>query len=126
MARRQPNYRLVKIHRSYTVGEIADVLGRHKNTEREWINCGLPTIDQNRPTMIRGENLVAFLRARRAQRKQSCQIGQMYCFRCRSPRFHLPRLQLPDASLHRHGQTRRIFRKIGRYVSTSTATPRGD
>jgi hypothetical protein len=35
---RYPNYRLVKIHRNYTVEEIARLLKVHKNTVRGWIN----------------------------------------------------------------------------------------
>jgi len=37
MARGQPNHRLIKIHRSYTIGKIADLLRRRGNTVREWI-----------------------------------------------------------------------------------------
>jgi hypothetical protein len=60
MARRQPNHRLVKIHRTYTVNEIADRLHHHKNTVREWIRNGLPTIDGKRPTLIRGNSSTSF------------------------------------------------------------------
>ena len=51
MAKRHPNYRLVKIHRSYTVEEAAGSLGVHKNTVREWVKVGLPTSD-GAPTSI--------------------------------------------------------------------------
>ena len=37
MGKRHPNPRLIKIHRSYTVEEIAAVLGVHRNTVRQWI-----------------------------------------------------------------------------------------
>ena len=42
MPRRGPNYRLVKIHRNYTVEEAARMFGIHKNTVRAWIEAGLP------------------------------------------------------------------------------------
>jgi hypothetical protein len=35
MKKRHPNYRKVKIHRSYTVEETASLFGNHKNTVRE-------------------------------------------------------------------------------------------
>ena len=57
---RRPNQRLVKIHRSYTVEEIAR-LNVHKNTIRGWIRGGLPTIDARRPTLITGSDLRRFL-----------------------------------------------------------------
>jgi excisionase family DNA binding protein len=87
MGKRHPNYRRVKIHRSYAVEQAARRLGVHKNTVRAWIKVGLPTIDDRRPILIRGSDLIAFLRARRARKKRPCSPGQMYCFRCRAPKF---------------------------------------
>ena len=87
MSKRHPNHRLVKIHRNYTVEEAARLLSIHKNTARQWIRSGLPTIDDKRPILIRGRELIAFLKIRRAGRKQPCQAGQMYCVRCHSPQF---------------------------------------
>ena len=86
MGQRQANYRRVKIHRSYTVEEIARLFGIHKNTVRAWVKDGLPTCDQKRPTLILGRHLVAFLQDRRARRKRPCRLGEMYCLRCRAPR----------------------------------------
>jgi hypothetical protein len=87
VANRRPNHRLVKIHRSYTVEDIALLFGAHKNTVRQWIKAGLPTIDDRRPMLILGRELTAFLQARQARRKRPCRPGQMYCVRCRSPQF---------------------------------------
>jgi hypothetical protein len=87
MAKRRPNHRLVKIHRNYTVEEIASLLGVHKNTVRGWIKVGLPTSDHRRPTLVLGHQLAAFLQARRAKGKQPCQPEEIYCVRCRTPRF---------------------------------------
>jgi len=87
-ARKHPlNHRLVKMRHTYTVGEIAHLLAIHKNTVREWIKAGLPIIDDRRPILILGSDLIAFLRARRARKKRPCGPGQMYCFRCRAPKF---------------------------------------
>lgn len=86
MAKRTPNHRLVKIHRSYTVEEIARLFGHHKNTVRHWIREGLPTLDDRRPMLLLGRDLVFFLKARRAKNKQTCGPGELYCVRCRSPK----------------------------------------
>ena len=67
MAKRHPNHRHVKIHRSYTVEEIAKMLGKHKNTVRIWVKDGLPTIDDKRPMLILGHDLVEFIKKRRTK-----------------------------------------------------------
>jgi len=85
--RRGPNPQLVKIHRSYAVEEVARLLSVHKNTVRAWALRGLPVNDCRRPHLIYGEDLARFLRAERRRRKQPCGPGQMYCLRCRAPRF---------------------------------------
>src|SRR5216683_7791116 len=91
MGARHPNPRLVKIHRNYTVEEIALRFGVHKNTVREWVKRGLPTVaDKKRPMLILGADLAAFLQARRAKNKRTCQAGEIYCVRCRSPKARQP------------------------------------
>jgi hypothetical protein len=86
MAARYPNPNLVKIHRNYTVEEVATLCDKHKNTVREWIKQGLPVCDDRRPTLILGRELVAFLKARRTETKQTCEPGEIYCVKCRVPR----------------------------------------
>ena len=41
---RRLNPRRVKIHRCYTVEEVAKLFGAHKNTVRGWLKAGLPRI----------------------------------------------------------------------------------
>lgn len=86
MGKRHPNHRRVKIHRSYTVEEIAGLFEIHKNTVRNWLKNGLTAIDNNRPTLILGNDLVEFLKKRRTKNKQACKPGEFYCVRCRRPR----------------------------------------
>ena len=85
MGKRHPNPRLAKIHRNYTVDEVADLFGIHRNTVREWVKRGLPTSDDRRPMLILGRELMTFLQAKRAKNKQTCQPGEIYCVRCRVP-----------------------------------------
>jgi hypothetical protein len=86
MRKRRPNYRLVKIHRNYTVEEIARLFGTHKNTVRAWVKAGLPTCDGKRPILILGCELAGYLKARRSKNKRPCQPGEIYCVRCRAPK----------------------------------------
>ncbi len=86
MRKRRANHRLVKIHRSYSVEEVARLFGTHKNTVRAWVKAGLPTCDSKRPTLILGSELAAYLKARRMRNKRPCQPGEIYCVRCRAPK----------------------------------------
>lgn len=84
MGKRHPNYRLAKIHRTYTVEEATNLFGVHRNTVRQWIKRGLPTVDDRRPVLILGRDLAALLYARLMKSKRPCQPGEIYCVRCRA------------------------------------------
>jgi hypothetical protein len=86
MRKRRPNHRLVKIHRSYTVEEVAHLFGTHKNTVRAWVKAALPTCDSKRPMLILGRDLAAYLQVRQTRNKRPCQPGEVYCVRCRAPK----------------------------------------
>ena len=85
MASRRLNPNLVKVHRSYTAGELALRFGVHKNTVRNWQRDGLMPIDQSRPVLFQGSTVREFLRARNTGRRSPCGPGRFYCFRCRAP-----------------------------------------
>jgi hypothetical protein len=81
------NARLAKIHRTYSVVEIAELLGTHRNTVRVWLKAGLQPLDGRKPILVHGEELRRFLTTRRNAKRHSCAPGQMYCFRCRAPKY---------------------------------------
>jgi hypothetical protein len=83
---RRFNPRRVKVHRSYSVEEVARLCRVHKNAVRSWLKSGLPKVDDRRPTLILGRQLASFLRVRRELRRQRCGAGEFYCFRCKTPR----------------------------------------
>ena len=87
MPKRRPNPKLAKIHRSYTVEEVARLFRLHKNTVRAWVKAGLPTCDNKRPTLILGRDLAAYLQVRRTKNKRPCPPGEIYCVRCRAPKL---------------------------------------
>lgn len=84
--KRNFNPRLAKIHRSYTVEEVARLFTVHKQTVRNWINAGLPTLASKRPILIHGSDLREFHDARRKKQKQWCRPGELFCLKCRAPR----------------------------------------
>jgi hypothetical protein len=86
MAKR-PNPNLAKIHRNYTVEEVANLFSVHKNTVRLWVKDGLATNDDKRPMLILGSNLRDFLQAKRKSKKRKCLPFEIYCVRCRLPQL---------------------------------------
>jgi hypothetical protein len=86
MPARRVNPNRVKLHRSYSVEELARCLDVHKNTVRHWQAKGLEPIDKGRPILFQGATVRGFLVNRNTSRKQPCSPGTLYCFRCRSPR----------------------------------------
>lgn len=81
---RKASRRGIKIHRNYTVDEVARNLGVAKVTVRRWIKNGLPALTERRPTIILGSDLAQFLSTWKAPR-QTCQPHECYCVKCRSP-----------------------------------------
>lgn len=87
MKKRLHNPNLAKMHRSYTVEEVADLYKVFKGTVRNWIKGGLRILDDKRPMLILGKDLAAFHQARRTKNKQKCQPGEIYCVSCRTPKL---------------------------------------
>ena len=79
------NWRKVKKHRSYTVSEVSRLLGVHKGTVARWTKSGLQVLDDQRPKLVIGSDLIAFLQAQ-APTKQKCAPHECYCLKCRKPR----------------------------------------
>ncbi|MFC2952290.1 helix-turn-helix domain-containing protein [Marinicaulis aureus] len=83
--KRKPNWRGIRKHRPYRVDEAARTLGVCKATVRRWIKQGLPTIDNQKPMMVLGRNLIEF-HEKRKRAKAPCGLGEFFCFRCRQPK----------------------------------------
>lgn len=75
----------IRKHASYSIQDVSELLGVHKNTVMQWLKNGLPKIDEQRPFLIHGQQLKNFLKARQQSRRSSCAPHEFYCFRCRSP-----------------------------------------
>ncbi len=75
----------VKLHRSYSVRQLAALFDIHKNTVGNWQGKGLRPIDSGRPIVFVGAAVRDFLIERNAERKRPCPPGTLYCFRCRVP-----------------------------------------
>jgi hypothetical protein len=84
--KRTYNVRRVKATWPYTVQEVAELFGIHKNAVLRWLKDGLEANKEQRPFLIRGEELIRFLKARQSRKRCKCAITEFYCFKCREPR----------------------------------------
>ena len=81
----------VPIHRirqryAYSIVEVTELLGVHKNTVRIWLRSGLYAMDNTRPILIHGSELKRFLLNRRLSGKSPCKPHEFFCLKCRQPR----------------------------------------
>lgn len=84
--KRTYNTRLIKNNYSYDIVEICELFNIHKSSVRNWIKLGLGIIDEKRPLLIHGSDLIKFINERQSGRKFKCQPNEFYCLKCRVPR----------------------------------------
>lgn len=86
MARRI-NLRGISKDRVYTVKSAARIVGVSEQTFRKWSKEGLRLMTDQRPYLVRGADLIDFLKLREASAKIPLRPGQFFCMRCKEPRF---------------------------------------
>jgi MerR HTH family regulatory protein len=116
LRRRTPNPRRVKIHRSYSVDEAAQLFGCHRNTIRHWEKQGLKRVDGKRPVVFEGLTLSAFLEARRRARRRCLNPGEIYCLPCRAPKEPAGNMAEYVALSDARGNLRGICPTCGRLI----------
>jgi hypothetical protein len=84
--KRRYNLRRIKATWPYTVQEIAELFGIHKNAVLRWLKEDLGADRSQRPFLIRGDELARFLKQRQNGRHRKCEPGEFFCFKCRAPR----------------------------------------
>jgi hypothetical protein len=89
-AHRGIDLRKIRPSKCYTVQEVSGLMGVTVWTVRAWLRRGLPVLESEKPLLIPGDKLKAWLKLRYAARKQSCQPDELYCCRCRRPRKAKP------------------------------------
>ncbi|KRS13532.1 hypothetical protein XM53_06680 [Roseovarius atlanticus] len=76
----------IKTHRVYTVWEVSDVLGCHRQTVIRWIkHGGLIADTSSKPWLIEGRDLKAFLGARQTKARCKLALHHCYCLGCKAP-----------------------------------------
>lgn len=85
--RRKFNWKLVRRELSYSVREICALFHVHPNTVLRWMRSGLRRIDERRPFMIHGSELIRYLKEAQASRRIQCGPSEFFCTTCREPRL---------------------------------------
>lgn len=81
-----PNAKKIKAARSYTIPEVAEVLGCSTRTVRNWAGMGLRVLTENRPHLIVGDDLKSFLAEKSASKRVKLSPNELLCLSCKAPR----------------------------------------
>ena len=81
------NARLLRKRRSYTIKEVAKVLGVHPRTIQAWKAQGLEPIDPtDKPLLFMGDQIGTFISSVSQAAKRPLMPDEFYCPRCRAAR----------------------------------------
>jgi len=101
-----PDWRRIKKNRSYTYEEAANRLSVHPRTVMGWARISnLQVLKDRRPHLIRGDDLVTFLKTKRSAKRTRLLLYEFYCLRCKAARVpagnmaDCPLTNLPTANL---------------------------
>ena len=83
---RRVDARRVKLHRSYTLERLADLMGVTVGTVRRWCRSGLPCLTDSRPFLVEGREFKRFHAEKLATKKCKLQPFEVYCLGCKEPR----------------------------------------
>tara|TARA_R110002110_G_scaffold14957_1_gene68398 strand:- start:13 stop:432 length:420 start_codon:yes stop_codon:yes gene_type:complete len=83
---KQARINRIKAFRCYTIHEAAEVSGVSPRTISNWVKSGLRIMHDKRPALLRGDDLIKFIKDQRKQRKHPLMLDRFYCVRCRAPR----------------------------------------
>ena len=81
----RPKASRLKAHRSYTVEELAETLGKTEQTIRRWIKDGLPALIDRRPALVLGCDAKDYLTQRTKSKRQPLGTGELFCLSCKEP-----------------------------------------
>ncbi len=82
---------MVRLRKSYTTSEMAQLLNVHPRTVQTWHKHGMFPLDPNeRPYLFLGSDVKSFLTERQKVKRFKLKENEFYCVRCKQPRLSLP------------------------------------
>jgi len=89
----------IKYMYCYSSEEVATIFNVSEKTIRNWRKDGLKTIDNNQPYLIRGLDLIEFIKNRNLKSTKPTQFNEMFCLSCKEPRsFYKKEVKLEQQS----------------------------
>lgn len=79
------NPRRLRAVLTYDVRELSRTLGVSPRTIRAMIRRGMPTLSDQRPTLILGQSAREFIEGEQMNAKRPLTPDQLYCLRCKAP-----------------------------------------
>jgi excisionase family DNA binding protein len=114
--RRKYNLSRIRVNYTYSVEEIAELLGVATMTVFRWIaNEGLNRLPNSKKYFVHGSVVKDFLDRKNGKNKKPCAEHEIYCCKCRKPQF--PNLQ----SLKTKSIPNGTIRLLGKCSLCSTA-----
>lgn len=89
MAKRLYSHGRVKYWYVYDIDDVCALFsefGLHAQTVRKWVKNGLKTIDNGKPALIYGNDLIEFLKKQNSKGKCPVEFNEMYCLKCQDAR----------------------------------------
>ncbi|MGH1397655.1 MAG: helix-turn-helix domain-containing protein [Alphaproteobacteria bacterium] len=70
----------------YGIDDVCAVFNMHPQTVRKWIKNGLKTIDNGKPSLIYGNDLIVFLKKKNTKNKCETAFHELFCLKCQDAR----------------------------------------
>jgi hypothetical protein len=89
MSHRLYPHRRIKYWLTYDIDDICATYhdrGSHPQTVRAWIKSGLKAIDNKKPTLVYGQDLINYLQMQNDKHKCPTAFDEMYCLKCKDAR----------------------------------------
>lgn len=97
--KRKFNLNHIKKNYSYSILEICESFGKHKNTIYNWIDDGLKTLGNQKPILIHGSDLKEYLH-KKYHTKKSIRQSENEIFCCKCQKYQKPFGNLIDVFLY--------------------------
>lgn len=71
----------------YTIPEVCQIIHRSERTVRDFIKDGLKCIDSGTPKLIRGYDLIKFLKCKNNINRTNLEFSEFFCLKCKEAVF---------------------------------------